>query len=60
MKVKVNIEIVDDINTTSDYAEYLHTTKEGIVAMYKDAFEKMLKQTQSDVVDCTVSVEIED
>lgn len=60
MKVKINIEIIDDINETHEYVEYLHTTKEGLVAMYKDAFEKILKQTQSDLVDCTVSVEIED
>ena len=60
MKVRINIEIVDDMNTISDYAEYLHTTKEGIIARYKDSFEKMLKPTLSDLLDCTIAVEVED
>ena len=60
MKVKINIEIVDDINTISDYTEYLHVTKEDIVARYKSSFEQMIKPTLSDLLDCTVAVEIED
>ena len=60
MKTKINIEIIDDINTISDYTEYLHTTKDGLITMYKNVYEKLMKETQSSLVDYTVAVEIED
>lgn len=60
MRAKINIEIIDNINTISDYTSYLNVTKEGLVDMYKVAYEQLIEETHSDLVDYIVSVEIEE